>query len=481
MSFSIVRFLCGNILIGLAVLMLAPCILSVYLHSANVMPFFASEAITAATAILLIASKGRTPNRLWVREVFLLTVLAWILVCVFGALPFIFSHTVTHFVDAVFESVSGVTTTGATILNGLDSQPRDILLWRSMMQWVGGLGIVALGAAVLPFLRIGGMRLFRAESSDFSEKALPHTRRFLVRLLLIYVGMSAACAASYAAFGMGTFDAINHAMTTVSTGGFSTHNASLAYFDSLAIEIVAVIFMLIAAAPFVMFLPLMSGNLRQIRTDGQARSMVGSYALVVASLIVWLTWNRDVGFAEALRISAFNVVSIGTTTGYVSDDYSNWGTFAIVVFFFLTFVGGCSGSTSGGIKIFRFKIAFIMFRETMQRLLHPNAVFTRSINGRPVTDDIVSSVVAFALAFACTVSIVTILLAAAGNDFITSFSAAGTAIANVGPGMGSVIGPVSNFATLSDASKWILCAAMLLGRLEIFTLLIVLTPTFWRG
>lgn len=481
MSFSFVRFLCGNILFGLAALMLAPCFYSLYLQSDDVAAFFTSEAITAATAILLILSKGKTPSRLWVREVFLLTGISWILVSIFGGLPFIFSHTVSSSVDAIFETVSGVTTTGATVLSALDSQPRDILLWRSMLQWVGGLGIIALGAAILPFLRIGGMRLFRAESSDFSEKALPHTQRFLLRLVLIYIIMSGACALAYAVAGMGVFDAINHAMTTVSTGGFSTHDASIAYFDSTAIEIVSIVFMLVAAMPFTTFLPLAAGDFRPLKNDTQVRSMIGSYAAVIACLVAWLAWDRGLGILEALRISAFNVVSIATTTGYVSDDYSNWGTFAIVVFFFLTYVGGCSGSTAGGIKIFRFKIAFIMFRETMQRLLHPNAVFTRSMRGRPVTDDIVSSVVAFALAYAFTVSVVTVLLAAAGNDFITSFSAAGTAMANVGPGLGSVIGPVSNFASLSDVSKWILCAAMLLGRLEIFTLLIVLTPTFWRG
>jgi len=461
--------------------MLAPCILSLYLSTPDVTAFFISEVVTVVAASLMIFAPKQVPDRLQVRDVFLLTVVAWCLVCLFGALPFVLSHTVPDITDAVFESVSAVTTTGATVISGLDFLAKDILLWRSMMQWLGGLGIVALGAAILPFLRIGGMRLFRAESSDFSEKTLPHTRRYLIRLLIIYMLISVACTAAYAISGMTLFDAINHAMTTVSTGGFSTHDASLAFFDSPAIEAVAMLFMLIAAVPFVMFLPLFSGKLGALRPDGQVRSMLVSYATIVALLVCWLAWNGEASIGNGLRHSAFSVISIGTTTGYISTDYTSWGSFSVVVFFFLTFVGGCSGSTSGGIKIFRFKIAYILFRETVQRLMHPNSVLARSTEGYRVTDDIVASVVAFALAFACTVGVVAILLAGAGNDFVTSFSAASTAVANVGPGIGGVVGPVSNFASLNDASKWIISGAMLLGRLEIFTVLIVLTPAFWRG
>ncbi len=270
-------------------------------------------------------------------------------------------------------------------------------------------------------------------------------------------------------------------MTTVSTGGFSTHDSSFSYFDSLAIELVAIFFMLVAAVPFVLYLPVLSRSIPNPLGDGQVRSMLGSYFAVILILVAGLAYleNEDLGFAIAE--AAFTVVSIGTTTGYVSTDYAAWGTFTLMVIFFLTFVGGCSGSTSGGIKIFRFKIAFIMFRETVRRLLHPNAVFARSMDGRHVTDETVASVSAFALAFACTVGIAAILLAAAGNDLVTSFSAAATATANVGPGIGDVIGPTSNFASLSDPSKWIICTAMLLGRLEIFTALILFTPEFWRS
>jgi trk system potassium uptake protein TrkH len=396
-------------------------------------------------------------------------------------LPFILSHTVDSFTDAVFESVSGATTTGATILNQLDSLPKDILLWRSMLQWVGGLGIVAFGAAVLPYLRIGGMRLFRAESSDFSEKVLPQTQRFLMQLLLVYLAISCFCAIAYLLAGMNGFDAINHAMTTVSTGGFSTHDASLSFFSSSAVEIVAIVFMLMAAAPFVMYLPILGGRFTRVRLDTQVRSMIGSYLAVTVVLVAWILATAQADVVVAAREAAFSVVSIGTTTGYVTTDYTTWGSFAVLVFFFLTYVGGCSGSTSGGIKIFRFKIAYIMFRETIQRLLHPNAVFARSLDGKPLTDEIVASVAAFALAFASTVGFVAILLGAAGNDFVTSFSAAATATANVGPGIGDTVGPASNFSSISDASKWIICIAMLLGRLEIFTLLIWLTPGFWRN
>jgi len=480
-AISSVAFMLGPIMMGLALLMLAPCVVAWSIDSPDLKAFLTSEAATIGVALALFAAtRGKKP-RLRVREMFLLTNLSWGLVCLFGALPFMLSHTVGSLTDAVFESVSGVTTTGATVLTGLDSLPSDILLWRSMMQWIGGLGIIALGTAVLPFLRIGGMRLFRTESSDLSEKALPRTRRILSQLLLVYLALSVACAISYRLGGMNAFDAINHAMTTVSTGGFSTHDNSFAFFESTAIESIAMVFMLLAAMPFMLYLPLLLGRPTTVLRDSQVHSMLGIYFSVAALLVAWLVMTEQMAGAVALREATFNVISIATTTGYVSSDYMNWGGFAILAFFFLTFVGGCSGSTSGGIKVFRFKIAFVMFRETIQRLLHPNATFSRNMQGRPLNDDIVASVMAFALTFAVTVGIAAILLAALGNDFVTSFSAAATAAANVGPGIGDNIGPTQNFAGFTDASKWIVCAVMILGRLEIFTVLILLMPDFWRS
>jgi trk system potassium uptake protein TrkH len=478
-SYSSLRFPLGSIMLGLAALMLAPCAYAWYLDSPDLPAFLASAVVAALAGALMVSGGGGLP-RLRAREMFLLTTLAWLTVCTLGALPFVLSNTVGSVTDAVFESVSGVTTTGSTVLTGLDAMPRDILLWRSMMQWIGGIGIIALGAAVLPFLRIGGMRLFRTESSDLSEKSLPQTRNVLLRLSCVYVVITLACAVAYMLAGMSVFDAINHAMTTVSTGGYSTHDQSIAYFRSSAIEMIAVAFMIIAAIPFMLFLPALQRRRVRVLSDGQVRSMLIAYAAVVMLLTAWRLQVTDTAVLTALRDSVFSVVSIGTTTGYVSADYGRWGGFAIVVFFFLTFVGGCSGSTSGGIKIFRFRIAFSMFRETVQRLLHPNAVSSHAIDGHHIPDEIVASVMAFSLAFACTVSIVAVILAALGNDFVTSFSAAATATANVGPGVGDMIGPHTTFASLSMPSKWIMCVAMLLGRLEIFTVLILLTPAFWR-
>lgn len=474
-------FLLGPVMLGLAVLMLIPCIVALQINSPDLKPFLISEGITIAVAVLLMILRGKGEHAaLRIREMFLLTNLAWLMVCGFGSLPFILSHTVGSVTDAIFESVSGVTTTGATVLSGLDLLPRDILLWRSIMQWIGGLGIIAMGAAVLPFLSIGGMRLFKTESSDLSDKALPRTRRILTQLLLVYAIVSVACAFAYWAGGMNPFDAINHAMTTVSTGGFSTHDRSIAHFDSSTIEAIAIVFMLLAAVPFMLYLPLLQGRFRQLTDDGQVRSMLVVYAGVAALCLAWLVVTEQFGPGLALREAIFGVLSIATTTGYVSADYTNWGSFAVVLFFFLTFVGGCSGSTSGGVKIFRFKVAFVMLRETMQRLLHPRATFSRNLRDQALNDEIMASVMAFALTFAVTVGIAATVLAALGNDFVTSFSAAATATANVGPGIGDVVGPSQNFAALSDASKWVVCAAMLLGRLEIFTVLIVLTPSFWR-
>ena len=473
-------FLLGPIMLGLAALMLIPCIVALQIDSPDLKPFLISEGITIAVAVLLMITRGKQRPNLRIREMFLLTNLAWLMVCGFGALPFILSHTVGSFTDAVFESVSGVTTTGATVLSGLDSLPADILLWRSIMQWIGGLGIIALGAAVLPFLRIGGMRLFKTESSDLSEKALPRTRRILTQLLVVYATLSLTCAIAYWAGGMSLFDAINHAMTTVSTGGFSTHDRSIAHFDSSVIEVIAMVFMLLAAVPFMLYLPILSGQVRQIVNDSQVRTMLLVYVGVAALCLLWLVATEQFGPGLALREAIFGVLSIATTTGYVSADFTTWGSFAVVLFFFLTFVGGCSGSTSGGIKIFRFKIAFVTLRETMQRLLHPRATFSRNLQNQALNDEIMASVMAFALTFFVTVGVAATVLAALGNDFVTSFSAAATATANVGPGIGDVVGPSQNFASLSEPSKWVVCVAMLLGRLEIFTVLILLTPGFWR-
>ncbi len=461
--------------------MLAPCVVAFYYDSPDFEAFLISEAATAGAALLLVISGRRQSMHLRLRDMFLLTSMSWLMICVFGALPFILSHTVSSFTDAIFESVSAVTTTGSTVLTGLDAMPRDILLWRSMMQWLGGLGIIALGAAVLPFLSIGGMRLFNTESSDLSEKALPHTRRILNRLLQVYVFISILCAICYNLAGMTVFDAINHAMTTVSTGGFSTHDSSIAYFDSRLIELVAVVFMLLAAVPFMLYLPVILGRRSGLFSDGQVQSMLAIYLTVSTVLAIWLILTGQLNMFSAFRESSFNVISIATTTGFASTDYVNWGSFAAMTFFFLTFVGGCSGSTSGGIKIFRFKIAAIMLRETLQRLLHPNAVFSRSMQGRPLTDEIVASVMAFSLVFATIVGIAAMLLTAAGNDVLTSFSAAATTMSNVGPGIGDVIGPTGNFSSLTAESKWVLCVTMLLGRLEIFTMLLLLTPAFWRA
>lgn len=467
-------------MLGVAAFMIVPCLFAWHIGSPDLRAFLVSEAATIAVALGLLVSGRGTWTNLRIREMFLLTNLAWILVCGFGALPFLLSHTVASSTDAVFESVSGLTTTGATVLRDLDNLPRDILLWRSMLQWIGGLGIIAFGAAVLPFLKIGGMRLFRTESSDLSEKALPRTTRLLSRLLLTYLVLSVLCVFAYSLAGMGLFDAVNHAMTTVSTGGYSTHDRSIAYFDSIAVEAVAVIFMTLAAVPFMLYMRALAGQASRVFRDGQVRTMLGIYATVSALCVAWLYATEQFELGTSIRESVFSVVSIATTTGYVSIDYTGWGSFAIVLFFFLTFVGGCSGSTSGGLKIFRFKIAFLMLRETTQRLLHPSATFSRTMDGRPLTDDIVASVMAFALMFAVTVGVSATVLAALGNDFETSFSAAATAAANVGPGIGSVIGPAGTFAALSAPSKGILCAAMLFGRLEIFTVLILFMPAFWQ-
>ena len=442
--------------------------------------FATNAAVTAGVGGACILTTAGRPFELRFRDATILTVLAWFAVPVFIGLPFMTGPTHLSFADAYFESVSGLTTTGATVLTSLDSLPPSILMWRSLSQWIGGIGIIGLAIVILPFLKIGGMQLFRLEFSDRSDKALPRVRSIVAAVAEIYVGLTVACIFAYWLLGMSLFDAVNHAFTTLPTGGFSTHDASFGYFHSPALEWAGTVFMALSGMPFLAYLRfLQHGSLRD-RLDPQVKAFLITIAVAAAIFSLWLGLSHGIGFGRAITESAFNIVSIVTTTGYASLDYLAWGTFAAAWFFVLTFVGGCTGSTAGGLKIFRFQIASRVVVRHIGRSIHPHAVLPLRYGGRLVSDDQVGSVAVFVFLYIALVAILSAMLAILGLDPETAFSAAATAIGNVGPGVGTIIGPAGNFASLPDAAKYLLSIGMILGRLEILSVLLLLIPSFYR-
>lgn len=479
-----VVYLTGGMLLALAAAMLAPMALDYARGDDHWTVFAASGFVTFACGLgAMYVSHCDLKSGLSLRQAFLLTPVAWSTVVLFAALPMYFSgyHELSgSFTNSLFESMAGLTTTGSTILTGLDRAPPGLLLWRALLQWLGGIGIVATAIAILPTLGVGGMQLFRTESSDRSEKVLPRAREIAMALLGVYLTLTMLCTLAYWLAGLSPFDSVAHALTTVSTAGFSTSDQSLGKWDIPAVHWVAVVFMLSGAIPYVLYVQLLQGRSDPLR-NSQVRVLFGFLAVVVALVTAGLWLSGRYGFPDALRHAAFNVVSVVTTTGYATTDYTLWGNVATGLFFGLTFVGGCTGSTTGGMKIFRFEVMARMLRGHFLHLLYPRGVFVRTYAGRQLPDDVVGSVVVyFSIFFAC-YSLLTIALMALDLDFLTSASAAVASLANVGPGLGPVVGPAGNYSSLPDAAKWLLCFAMLLGRLELFTVLILFMPQFWRG
>lgn len=438
----------------------------------------ASVATFFVGGLLLFVTYTDKPVRLGLKEGFLLTTLVWVVMTAFAALPFV--GVGMTYTDAYFEAMSGLTTTGSTVMTGLDKLPRGILLWRALLQFAGGLGIIVMAIIILPFLRVGGMQLFQMESSDRSEKVVPRAVQLVSATAAVYFGLNIACAVLYVGFGMSAFDAICHAMATLSTGGFSTHDDSFKYFKSPSLEWIAIVFMLAGALPFVVFIKAFRGQPLALWRDPQVRGLVLFLLLASLGMALWLLSTRSIGFGEAFRAALFNITSVVTTTGFASDDYTKWGALAVGAFFILTFLGGCAGSTSGGIKVYRFQLASLITRSHVLHLMSPNRVVTLSYNGRRVPDDVPFSVVAFLAAYMASVGVFTVALAAMGLDLVTAVSSSATALSNVGPGLGNVVGPAGTFTTMPAAAKWVLAFAMMLGRLELFTVLVLLRPEFWR-
>ncbi len=451
------------------------------MQDGNMSAFLTLSLIALAFGAPMAVLTRRANFRLVPRQMYLLTVSSWVVVSAFCAVPFALSTLDMSTVDSIFETVSGITTTGSTVLTRLDTVPESILLWRALLQWVGGIGIVVMVVAILPHLRVGGMRLFRSEASDKSEKFTARTSKVTQSIGAVYITLSVACAFSYWLAGMDAFNAILHSMTTVSTGGYSTSDLSMGQFANSSVVWISCIFMFSSGLPFVLIGQLFRNNAKALFQDQQVRGYALFTATAILIICLWLMYSYEMPFLEALRIGAFSSISIITTTGYATIDYNLWGGLAVGAFFFMTFTGACAGSTSGGIKIFRFQIAALMLRNQINSMVHPRGVYSNSYNNKNISSDIVTSVIAFSFVFAGTIAVLSVALSFTGLDLTTSLSGAVTAVANVGPGLGDIIGPTGNFATISDSAKWIIVIGMLMGRLEILTVLVLFTAVFWRG
>ncbi len=471
-------FILGIFLSILTGFMFVPMAFALFYGEETIGDFMISGLCSGFIAILCIQNGRNHHFNLNIRDMFMLTSITWFVVSLFAALPFTLYHGI-NYTDAFFETMSGITTTGSTVMSGLDSMDRSILVWRSLLQWLGGIGFIVMAVAILPFLNVGGMRLFRTESSDWSDKTIPRTQHMAKHLFLIYVVLTLLCTVSYHMAGMSWFDAINHAMTTLSTGGYSTSDSSMAAFSHSA-HWVGIVFMLAGGLPLLMFVQTIQQRSVRLWNDQQVIGFLRFVLLVSFSLAFWLWREQDIAFIDALRLASFNVTSVITTTGYGLTDYQSWGAVASVVFLFLMFIGSCSGSTSGGIKIFRFQIAFSIMRQQIKQQFHPNGVFKDKYNGHRINDDIVRSVMAFFMLMVIVILMLSITLVLTGLDPMTSFTGAITAVTNVGPGLGPIIGPAGNFAPLPDVAKWALAIGMLLGRLEILTVAVLFHPKFWR-
>lgn len=470
----------GLMLCMIAAAMMVPAAVDVADRNDGWRAFFASAVFTFFIGgLLVLVCYDDQPVRLGVKDGFLLTSLSWLAIAAFSAIPF--AGLGLSYTDAFFESMSGLTTTGSTVLVGLDNLPRGILLWRALLQGLGGLGIVVTAIIMLPFLRVGGMQLFQTESSDRSEKIMPRAMELVLATAAIYGLLIVVCTVTFIVLGMTVFDAICHALTTLSTGGLSTHDESFGFFKSPSLEWAAIVFMILGALPFVVLIKTVRGSYGALWRDYQVRGLIGFLVIVSTILAMWLAATREIGVDDAFRLAAFNVVSIVTTTGFSSGYYDQWGAFAVGLFFLLMFVGGCSGSTSGGIKIYRLQVAGLLTRSHFLHLISPNRVVTLVYNERRLPADVPFSVVAFLAIYMTTVGVFTVMLSAMGLDLVTALSAAAQAVGNVGPGLGPQVGPEGNFSGLPMAAKWLLATAMLLGRLELFTLLVLLRPEFWRS
>ena len=475
-----VFFIIGSLLIILGLFMLVPYGVQIF-YKENSHSFLSSSLITILIGVIFVLGNLQEQYQLNLKQTFLFSTFAWIAIASFGSIPFLLSDLDFSISDSFFESMSGITTTGSSVISDLSKSPKSLLLWRAIMQWLGGVGIIVMAITVLPLLKVGGMQLFRVESSDRPEKILPRTSQVAVIIISTYLILTLFCAFFYKIFGMNFFDSIAHSMTTIATGGFSTHNESIGYFKNSNIEVVATIFIILGSIPFISYLKFIKGNKKIFLEDVQIKGLIYLFILSTLIMFLYLLVNNDSNLLiEKIRISSFNVVSILSGTGYVTNDFSLWGKFPLIFFLFLMFIGGCAGSTACGIKIFRFQLLFLFLNNQIKKIIYPNNIFVLKYNNQKISNSYMSSVIIFVFAYLFIFILIAMLLSITGLDFLSAISGAATSISNVGPGLGDVIGPNGNFKSIPEVSKWILSFGMLLGRLELFAVLILFLPSFWR-
>ncbi len=474
-------YVIGMLVTVLGATMIAPLLADVLAGNGHWQAFGLSALITCLIGSLIsLACSNVERDSLTIQQTFFLTTGVWVVLPIFGALPFVLGQTNASFVDAFFEAMSGLTTTGSTVFNDLENMPKGLLLWRGLMQWFGGIGVIVVAMVFLPVLRVGGMQIFRTEGFDTFGKILPRAAEISKSIASIYLVLTLACMGSYSAAGMDIFDAMVHAMTTIATGGFSNYDSSFGQLGAGA-EYTAVFFMLAASLPFVRYVQLVGGSFTPLFKDSQIRVFLITAVAIVALLVGWQLLFVTGSPELALRKAMFNGVSILTGTGYASDDYGRWGSFAVTFFFMIGLVGGCAGSTTCSIKIFRYQLLFASIKTQIKRIHSPSGIFQPRYEHKTVSQDVISSVMSFFVLFMLSLAFLSVALGMTGLDMITSISGAATALANVGPGLGGEIGPAGNFAGLNNTAKWLLAAGMVVGRLELMAVYVLFTVSFWRA
>ncbi|WP_440648286.1 TrkH family potassium uptake protein [Candidatus Pelagibacter sp. HIMB1521] len=477
-NYKTVFFTLGILQIILGVSMFIPIIVQ-FFYSEIDSSFFGSSIVTIIFGTLFFLSNLDHDKKLNLQQAFLLTALSWISIAVFGSLPFVFSSIELSITDSFFESMSGITTTGSTIISDLENAPKSLLLWRAILQWLGGIGIIVMAITLMPIMNVGGMQLFKISSNDSSEKILPKSKEIALRLIYIYSGLTSLCAITYWIFGMGKFDSLTHSMTTIATGGFSNYNKSIGYFNSLPIEISSMFFIILGSIPFIVYIKFISGNKKIFLNDIQIKTFLKIIIFTVIILSIYLLFSNQENFS--LRSIFFNTISILSGTGYVNAEFDKWGSFPITLFLALMFIGGCAGSTACGVKIFRIQILYLFILNQLKKIIYPKGVFVIKYDQSAVDEKFIASIISFIYFYIVIFFILTALLSLTGLDFITAISGAATSISNVGPGLGPIIGPNGDFSSLPDLSKWILTVGMILGRLELFAILVLFLPSFWKN
>ena len=477
-NYKTVFFTLGILQIILGISMIIPIFVQI-LFSELDSSFIGASIVTIIFGSLFFLSNLDHDKKLNLQQAFLLTALSWLSIAIFGSIPFLLSSMNLSITDSFFESMSGITTTGSTIISNLETAPRSILFWRAILQWLGGIGIIVMAITLMPIMNVGGMQLFRISNNDSSEKILPKSKEIALRLIYIYSILTILCAIFYKLFGMSYFDSLTHSMTTIATGGFSNYNESIGYFDNAYIEIVSMTFIILGSLPFIAYIKFLNGDRQIFKSDSQIITFLKIILFSIIVLSLYLSFTEIDKFN--LRSIFFNVISIISGTGYVNDQFDNWGSFTIVLFLSLMFIGGCAGSTTCGVKVFRFQILYLFIKNQLKKMIYPKGIFVIKYAQNSINEKFIASIISFIFFYFLIFFGLSALLSLSGLDFITSISGAATSISNVGPGLGSTIGPNGNFATLPDISKWILTVGMILGRLELFAILVLFVPAFWRN